>query len=82
LSSFFLTPVLSAFGAFLATSLRSRAALQVEILALRHQLNVLQQSVKTCTLERGRPLVLGAFISEMVLLVPWTCLNDSCLSFI
>ena len=38
--------VLSAFWAFLAASLRSRAALQIEILALRHQLNVLQRSVK------------------------------------
>jgi hypothetical protein len=37
---------LSAFCAFLAASLRSRAALQIEILALRHQLNVLQRSVK------------------------------------
>jgi len=40
------TAVLSAFCAFLAASLRSRAALQIEILALRHQLNVLQRSVK------------------------------------
>jgi 2,3-dihydroxybenzoate decarboxylase len=37
---------LSAFGAFLAASLRSRAALQIEILALCHQLNVLQRSAK------------------------------------
>lgn len=37
---------LSAFCAFLAASLRSRAALQIEILALRHQLKVLQRSVK------------------------------------
>jgi putative transposase len=46
LSSFSPTAVLSAFCAFLAASLRSRAALQIEILALRHQLNVLQRSVK------------------------------------
>ena len=38
--------VLSAFYAFLAASLRSRVALQIEILALRHQLNLLQRSVK------------------------------------
>ena len=46
LSRFSPTAVLSAFCAFLAASLRSRAALQIEILALRHQLNVLQRSVK------------------------------------
>ena len=63
LSSFSLTAVLSAFWAFLAASLRSRAALQIEILALRHQLNVLQRSVKTPALERGGPLALGAFVS-------------------
>jgi putative transposase len=40
------TAVLSAFCAFVAASLRSQAALQIEILALRHQLNVLQHSVK------------------------------------
>ena len=38
--------VLSALCTFLVASLRSRAALQIEILALRHQLNVLQRSVK------------------------------------
>ena len=46
LSRFSPTAVLCAFGAFLAASLRSRAALQIEILALRHQLNVLERSVK------------------------------------
>ena len=66
LSRFSPTAVLSAFCAFLAASLRSRAALQIEILALRHQLNVLQRSGQTATLERGRPLALGAFISELV----------------
>jgi hypothetical protein len=39
-------PVLTAFFAFLSASFRSRAALQLEILALRHQLGVLQRSVK------------------------------------
>jgi putative transposase len=38
--------VLSALFAFLASSFRSRTALQIELLALRHQLTVLQQSVK------------------------------------
>jgi putative transposase len=37
--------VFSAFVVSLALSLRSRAALQLEILALRHQLGVLQRSV-------------------------------------
>src|SRR3954447_17542185 len=39
-------PVLSALFTFLAGSFRSRTALQIEILALRHQLNVLHRSVK------------------------------------
>ncbi|MBV8844233.1 MAG: hypothetical protein JO307_15600, partial [Bryobacterales bacterium] len=39
-------PVLTAFFAFFGTWFRSRAALQLEILALRHQLGVLQRSVK------------------------------------
>ena len=45
--------VLSAILAFLAGSFRSRAALQMEILALRHQLNVLQRSVKRPRLSAG-----------------------------
>jgi hypothetical protein len=39
-------PVLTAFFSFFGASFRSRAALQLEILALRHQLGVLQRSVK------------------------------------
>ena len=39
-------PILTAVFAFLGASFRSRAALQLEILALRHQLGVLQRSVK------------------------------------
>jgi putative transposase len=39
-------PVVTAFFAFLAASFRSRAALQLEILALRHQIGILQRSVK------------------------------------
>ncbi len=38
-------PVLSALFTFLAGSFRSRTALQIEIVALRHQLNVLQRWV-------------------------------------
>jgi hypothetical protein len=38
--------LLSAFLTALLASFRSRAALQLEILALRHQLGVLQRSVK------------------------------------
>ena len=38
--------VLTAFFASLGASFRSRAALQLEILALRHQLGVLQRAVK------------------------------------
>jgi putative transposase len=40
------TAVFSAVFAFLSSSFRSRAALQIEILALRHQLTVLRRSVK------------------------------------
>jgi hypothetical protein len=40
------TVVFKAFFASLRASLRRRAALQIEILALRHQLGVLQRSVK------------------------------------
>ena len=39
-------PVLCAFIASIRDSFRSRAALQIEIVALRHQLGVLQRSVK------------------------------------
>ena len=46
LSRFSFSAVLFAICAFLAASFRSRAVLQIEILALRHQLNVLQRSVK------------------------------------
>ena len=40
------SPLFSAFFAFCSASFRNRAALQLEILALRHQLGVLQRSVK------------------------------------
>jgi hypothetical protein len=39
-------PVLTALFAFLSASFRTRAALQLEILALRHQIGVLRRSVK------------------------------------
>ena len=45
-SRFRFGPVLTAFFAFLSASFRSRAALQLEILALRHQIGVLPRSVK------------------------------------
>jgi hypothetical protein len=40
------TAVFSALFAFLAAFLCSRVALQIEILALRHELRVLERSVK------------------------------------
>jgi putative transposase len=43
---FLFGPLFSALFASLSASFRSRAALQLEILALRHQLGVLQRSVK------------------------------------
>jgi putative transposase len=39
-----MTSVLVSFGLTLRDSLRSRAAVQIEILALRHQLRVLERS--------------------------------------
>jgi hypothetical protein len=41
-----MTPILFAPFAFLSASLRSRTSMQLEILALRHQLDVYQRSVK------------------------------------
>ena len=46
IASFRFRPVLAAVFAFLGASFRTRAALQLEILALRHQIGVLQRSVK------------------------------------
>src|SRR4051812_14416522 len=43
---FHFAPVLRAIFAFAIASFRSRAALQLEVLALRHQIGVLQRSVK------------------------------------
>ncbi|HUS07903.1 MAG TPA: hypothetical protein VMZ52_16490 [Bryobacteraceae bacterium] len=48
---------LTAFTASLAASFRSRAALQLEILALRHQIGVLQRSVKRPKLITVDPLL-------------------------
>ncbi len=39
-------PIFRAILAFVAASFRSRTALQLELLALRHQVSVLQRSVK------------------------------------
>ena len=50
--------VLTAFFASLGASFRSRAALQLEILALRHQLGVLQRSVKRLKLSPADRLAL------------------------
>jgi hypothetical protein len=41
-----MTPTFAAFFAFFGTSLRSRAAMQIEILALRHQLAICRRSGK------------------------------------
>jgi transposase InsO family protein len=50
-------PILSAILKSLATFFRTRAALQLEILALRHQLGVLQRSVKKPKLTAADRLV-------------------------
>lgn len=51
--------VFSAFFASLVLSFRSRAALQLEILALRHQLGILQRSVKRPKLTASDRLLWG-----------------------
>src|SRR5947209_19608169 len=43
---FWIAPLFSALFSSFSASFRSRAALQLEILALRHQVGVLQRSVK------------------------------------
>jgi hypothetical protein len=57
--------VFSRIFGFLAAFFRSRAALQIEILALHHQLSVLDRSVKRPR-KRFRPLALGLVISSLV----------------
>jgi putative transposase len=62
----YLLQVFSALSAFLAASLRSRVALQIEILALRHPLCVLERSVKRPRLNCPGPLALGVVVSSVV----------------
>src|SRR5450759_3185177 len=76
-------PVLRAVIAFAMASFRSRAALQLEILALRHQIGVLQRSVKRpkltpadrvlwawlCSVWNGWQS--GVFIMKAVTVVGW-----------
>ncbi len=76
-------PVLRAVIAFAMASFRSRAALQFEILALRHQIGVLQRSVKRpkltpadrvlwawlCCIWKGWQS--GAFIMKAATVVGW-----------
>ena len=57
-------PVLRALLAFLGASFRTRAALQLEILALRHQIGVLQRSVKRSKLTAA-DLCLWAWLSAV-----------------
>ena len=80
---FRLGPVLRAVIAFAIASFRSRAALQFEILALRHQIGVLQRSVKRpkltpadrvlwawlCCIWKGWQC--GAFIMKAATVVGW-----------
>ena len=80
---FRLGPVLRAVIAFAIASFRSRAALQFEILALRHQIGVLQRSVKRpkltpadrvlwawlCGIWKGWQS--GAFIMKAATVVGW-----------
>ena len=80
---FRLGPVLRAVIAFAMASFRSRTALQFEILALRHQIGVLQRSVKRpkltpadrvlwawlCCIWKGWQS--GAFIMKAATVVGW-----------
>jgi hypothetical protein len=62
---FFTVGVFSAFCASLALSFCSRAALQIEILALRHQLDVLQRWVKRPKTDRIGSALLGMALSHL-----------------
>jgi hypothetical protein len=55
--------VVSAFLAFLFAWFRSRAALQLEILALRHQVGILQRSAKKRPKLRRVDRILWAWLS-------------------
>ena len=46
-------PILSALLAFLSTFIRTRLSLQLEIVALRHQLTVYQRSAKRLRTKPG-----------------------------
>ena len=59
-----LIPVLSAFLASLSVVFRSRASLQIEIVVLRHQLAVLQRSVKRPRLTKT-DRILWAWLSQV-----------------
>ena len=49
----------------LRVSVRSRAALQLEILALRHQLQVLQRPPPACPLDASRPAALDVAVADL-----------------
>ena len=63
-SRFRFGPVLTAVFAFLGASFRTRSALQLEILALRHQIGMLQRSVKRAKLTATDRL-LGAWLGSI-----------------
>jgi hypothetical protein len=57
--------VFSALFAAVLVSFLNRAALQVEVLALRHQLGVLHRSVKRPKLTAADPSLLGMAVGAM-----------------
>jgi hypothetical protein len=56
--------IISALSTFLFTFFRSRATLQLEILALRHHLTVFQRTTL-------RPRIDGSFPDNFLLMIPW-----------
>lgn len=55
-------PIIAALFVFVSTLLRSRVAMQVEIIALRHQLSVYQRTAKRPRTEAGDRIL-------------WSCLS-------
>ena len=67
-------PVVSALLACLAAWFRSRHSMQLEILALRHQLAVYQQSVPRPRIRADRPPVVGLACPSVVRVAGRACL--------
>jgi len=65
-----MSSVFGALFAFVGSSFRGRAALQAEILALRHQLAVFQKNSPGRAPAALRPVLMGSAVSILVGLAP------------